>query len=592
MKKKSGRKKKTLLSGNEAVARGAWEAGCKVAAAYPGTPSTEILENIVKYPEVYAEWSINEKVALEVASGACFSGARALAAMKHVGLNVAADPMFTMGYSGVTGGLVIVSADDPGLWSSQNEQDNRHYGRHAKIPILEPADSNEAKLFTKFAFEISEKFDTPVMLRLTTRVCHSTCIVDLTERKEIKIRGYKKEIKKRLFLPVHGRLRHILIEERSKKLANYSELFPYNKIEWNEKRLGIVTSGISYHHAKDVFPDASFLKLSFTYPLPEKLIKKFAKNVKKIVVVEEGDPIIENEIKAMGIKVTGKEKIPLCGELTPKILRNSFSKKAKPVQKKSEIPARPPVLCPGCPHRGVFYVINKLKLISMGDIGCYTLGALPPLSAMDTCICMGAGITNAHGLEKAQGEDISKNMVAVLGDSTFFHSGITGLVNAVYNKSNLNLIILDNFTTAMTGHQPHPGTGRLAAGEQGKRVPPEGIARGCGVEFVRIVNPDNLIEIEQNIKDALEYDGVAVLIFRKPCALLVKPKPPFEINEDLCNGCRLCLRIGCPAISLEFPKNRKKPLAVIDQALCVGCELCVQLCNRDAIALSRRRLMR
>lgn len=575
---------KSLLSGNEAVARGAWEAGCRVAAAYPGTPSTEIIENIIKYPEIYTEWSINEKVALEIAAGACFAGVRALVAMKHVGLNVAADPMFTVSYSGVTGGFVIVSADDPGMWSSQNEQDNRHYARHAKIPILEPSDSNEAKLFTKLGFEISEKFDTPVILRLTTRICHSTCLVELKVRKEKEIKGYVKDIKKRLVLPAHARLRHIVVEERLKKLTDYSELFPHNRIEWGKKTLGIITSGISYQYAKEVFPDTSFLKLSLTYPLPKKLIKKFTIKVKKLIIVEEGDPILENEIKAMGIKIIGKEKIPLCGELTPKVIRQHFSKKVKNKIKQSDkIPPRPPVLCPGCPHRGVFYIINKLKLVATGDIGCYTLGALPPLSAMDTCICMGASVTNAQGLERALGKDFSKKMVAVLGDSTFFHSGITGLANAVYNKGNLNLMILDNFTTAMTGHQPHPGTGKLAKGEQGKRIPPEDIARGCGVEFIKVVNPDILREIESVIKQALEFEGVTVLIFRKPCALLVKPEPPFKIDPELCNGCKLCLRIGCPAISLDFPEDREKPLAVIDQTLCVGCELCAQLCIRNAI---------
>jgi len=574
---------KSLLSGNEAVARGAWEAGCHVAAAYPGTPSTEILENIVKYPEINTEWAVNEKVALEVVAGACFAGARALAAMKHVGLNVAADPFFTMGYSGVTGGLVIVSADDPGLWSSQNEQDNRHYARHAKVPILEPSDSNEAKLFTKLAFEISEKFDTPVLLRLTTRICHSTCLVDLKKRKEQKIKGYVKDIKKRLMLPAHARLRHIIVEERLKKLEKFSEVFPYNKIEWGKKTLGIITSGIAYQYAKEVFPHASFLKLSLTYPIPENLIKRFARKVKKIIIIEEGDPVLETEIKAIGIKVTGKEKIPLCGELTQNVIAMSFSKKAKAKIKKDKIPPRPPVLCPGCPHRGVFYIINKLKLVTSGDIGCYTLGALPPLSAMDTCVCMGASITNAHGLEKALGEDFSKKLVAVLGDSTFFHSGISGLANAVYNKGNLNLLILDNFTTAMTGHQPHPGTGKLARGEQGKRIPPEDVVKGCGVEFVRIVDPNDLKETETAIKQALEFDGVAVLIFRRPCALLVKPKPSYRIVPELCNGCKLCLRIGCPAISLKFPEDREKPLAVIDHALCTGCGLCTQICNRNAI---------
>jgi len=578
---------KALLSGNEAVARGAWEAGCQVAAAYPGTPSTEILENIIQYPEIDCEWSVNEKVAMEVVAGACFAGARALTAMKHVGLNVAADPFFTMGYSGVTGGLVIVSADDPGMWSSQNEQDNRHYGRHAKVPILEPSDSDETKTFTKLAFHISERFDTPVLLRLTTRICHSTSLVNLGAREEKMLKGYTKDIRKRLVLPAHARVLHASVEERLKKLAAYSDEFSYNKVIWGKKSTGVITSGISYQYAREVFPYASFLKLSMTHPLPEKLIKRFARQVKHIVVIEEGDPILETEIKAMGIKVTGKAKVPLCGELTPKVVRSSFVKTKKPARKSLAVPARSPVLCPGCPHRGVFYVINKLKLVATGDIGCYTLGALPPLNAMDTCVCMGASATNAQGLERALGEEFSKKLVAVLGDSTFFHSGITGLVNAVYNKRNLNLLILDNFTTAMTGHQPHPGTGRLAKGEPGKRVPPEDVARGCGVEFVRIVNPNDLKATEGAIREALNYKGVAVLIFRRPCALLVKPRPPYRIDAELCNGCRLCLRIGCPAISLVSSKDRDKPLAVADEAFCVGCGLCVQMCQRDAIVLKR-----
>jgi indolepyruvate ferredoxin oxidoreductase alpha subunit len=574
---------KSLLSGNEAVARGAWEAGCKVATAYPGTPSTEIIENITRYPEINAEWSTNEKVALEVAAGASFTGARALVAMKHVGLNVAADPFFTMGYSGVTGGLVVVSADDPGMWSSQNEQDNRHYGRHAKVPILEPGDSNEAKVLTKLGFEISEKYDTPVLLRLTTRICHSSCLVDLEKRKETDVKGYEKDIRKRLVLPAHARVLHKVVEERLKKLADYSNIFAYNKIERGNRTLGVITSGVSYQYAKEVFPGAAFLKLALTYPLPERLIRKFAKQVRRLIVVEEGDPILETEIKAMGLKVTGKDKIPLCGELTPKVIRDSLAKTKKIVRRKNKIPPRPPVLCPGCPHRGVFYIINKLNLVTTGDIGCYTLGALPPLNAMDTCVCMGASVTNAQGMEKALGKEFSKKLVAVLGDSTFFHSGITGLVNAVYNKGNLNLIILDNFTTAMTGHQPHPGTGKLAKGEQGKRVPPEDVAKGCGVEMVKVVNPNDLKAIEEAIEQALAYDGVAVLIFRRPCALLVNPRPPYRIDAEPCNGCRLCLRIGCPAISLVFPEARDKPLAVVDEALCVGCGLCVQLCQRNAI---------
>ncbi|MBE0432692.1 indolepyruvate ferredoxin oxidoreductase subunit alpha [candidate division WOR-3 bacterium] len=577
---------RALLSGNEAVARGAWEAGCRVATAYPGTPSTEILENIIKYPEISCEWSVNEKVAMEVAAGACFAGARVLVAMKHVGLNVAADPFFTMGYSGVTGGMIVVSADDPGMWSSQNEQDNRHYGRHAKVPVLEPADSSETKLFAKLAFAISEKFDTPVLLRLTTRVCHSSSPVDLGKRKEVAVKGYARDVRKRLVLPAHARVLHAAVEERLRKLAAYGEVFPHNRIEWGKKSLGIITSGVAYQYAKEVFPDASFLKLALTYPLPAKLIKKFARQVKRLIVVEEGDSILETEIKAMGVRVTGKDRIPRCGELTPDVLRNSFATKRKRTKAAPDVPARSPVLCPGCPHRGVFYIVNKLKLVSTGDIGCYTLGALPPLNAMDTCVCMGASVTNAQGLEKALGKEFSKKVVAVLGDSTFFHSGITGLVNAVYNRANLTLLILDNFTTAMTGHQPHPGTGRLAKGEPGKRVPPEEVAKGCGAGLVEVVNPNDLRATEEAMKEGLAFDGVAVLIFRRPCALLVKPRPALRIDAELCNGCRLCLRIGCPAMSLVFPEARDKALAAVDASLCVGCGLCAQLCMRAAIKMA------
>jgi len=579
---------KSILSGNEAVARGAWEAGCHVAAAYPGTPSTEILENINTYPEISTEWSVNEKVALEVAIGASLAGARALAAMKHVGLNVAADPMFTSAYTGVNGGLVIVSADDPGLWSSQNEQDNRHYGRHAKLPILEPSDSQEAKLFTRLAFDLSERFDTPVILRLTTRICHSSCIVDLKNRKERAVKGYTKDISKYLVLPAHARMRHIMVEKRMQKLAAYSETFKYNRIEWGKKSVGIIASGIAYQHAKEAFPEASFLKLSLSHPIPVRLIVRFAQRVKKLIVVEEGDPVLETEIKALGIKVTGKEKLPLCGELTPAIVKNSF-RKSKQTRTMKKLPARPPVLCPGCPHRGVFYLLTKLKVTVAGDIGCYTLGALPPLNAMDTCICMGAGVTDAHGMEKALGKKFSSRLVAVLGDSTFFHSGITGLVNAVYNRGNLNLLILDNYTTAMTGHQPHPGTGRLSQGGNGVRIPPENIARGCGVEFVRVVNPNNLQDVETNLKEALRYDGVSVLVFRRPCALISKAQPPYHIDADACKGCRLCMRIGCPALRLEFPTDPDTPLAVIDDAFCVGCGLCAQVCTCQAISPAQPR---
>lgn len=578
-----------ILSGNEAVARGAWEAGCHFAAAYPGTPSTEILESIIQYPEIYAEWSVNEKVALEVCAGASFIGARAITAMKHVGLNVAADPMFTIGYTGVTGGFLIVTCDDPGMWSSQNEQDNRHYARHAKIPMLEPSDSNEAKMFTKMAFELSERFDSVFLLRLTTRISHSSSIVELGTRSEIPLKGYVKDIKKRLVLPAHARILHQRVEERLKKLADYAEEFPYNHIEWRDKNLGIISSGIVYMHVKDVFPEASFLKLSFSYPLPKKLIKKFARGVKRVLVIEEGDPILEQEIKAMGINVIGKEKIPLCGELDPTVIKKSFKKSVdKSDISMPEIPERPPVLCPGCPERGVFYVISKLKLIATGDIGCYTLGALPPLNAMDTCICMGASVTNAHGMDKAGGKEINKRLVAVIGDSTFFHSGITGLLNAVYNRGNLNLIVVDNLTTAMTGHQPHPGTGKLARGEDGKRVLPEDLARGCGVEFVRVVDPTNLKETEQAIKEAVDYNGVTVLVFRSLCALLKKPEPYLVVNIENCNGCKLCLRLGCPAISFKHVPTKEKPVAFIEPTLCTGCDLCVQLCQHNAISSTKK----
>ncbi len=392
-----------------------------------------------------------------------------------------------------------------------------------------------------------------------------------------------------MVLPAHARVLHQRVEERLKNLADYAEEFLYNRIEWQDKNLGIISSGIAYMHAKDVFPEASFLKLSFTYPLPEKLIRKFVRGVKRVLVIEEGDPILQQEIKSLGINVVGKEKIPLCGELDPTVIKKSFKKSVyRPDIAIKEIPERPPVLCPGCPERGVFYVVNKLKLIATGDIGCYTLGALPPLNAMDTCICMGASVTNAHGMDKAGGKDINKRLVAVIGDSTFFHSGVTGLLNAVYNKGNLNLIILDNLTTAMTGHQPHPGTGKLARGEEGKRVLPEDVARGCGVEFVRVVDPTNLKETEQAIKEALNYNGVTVLVFRNLCALLKKPKPYLVVDVENCNGCKLCLRLGCPAISLKQISTKEKPVAYIEPTLCSGCDLCVQLCQHNAISSAKK----
>lgn len=579
---------KVLLSGNEAVARGAYEGGCRFAAAYPGTPSTEILENIVKYKDViYCEWSTNEKVALEVATGASFAGARALAAMKHVGLNVAADPFFSLSYIGSTGGIIIVSADDPGMHSSQNEQDNRHYARSAKMAMLEPSDSQEAKEFTILGFEISEDFDTPLLLRLSTRLCHSKTVVELGERKEVPVKGYEKDIKKRLVLPAHARLRHIYVEERLKKLSKFSEQFEYNKMEFNDKSIGIISSGIAYQYAKEVLPDASYLKLSFTYPLPFKLIEKFSKNVKKLYVIEENDPFLEMEIKAKGINVIGKEIIPITGELNPSIISEAFGKKRKSVtiKKMPSLSPRPPALCPGCSHTPVFYTLNKLKLTVTGDIGCYTLGALPPLNAIDTCVEMGASLGNAFGMEKVLGEKSDKKIVAVIGDSTFFHSGITPLIDIVYNKGTSTVIILDNRITAMTGHQEHPGTGKTLMGEDTVTINPEDIVKACGVKHVFTVDPYNLKELKKVIKREVERKEPSVIIARRPCILLLIRKrevgKPFYVDTEECIGCKICLQLGCPAISMKDEK------AYINELFCVGCGVCAQLCPKDNTMIQR-----
>jgi len=496
--------------------------------------------------------------------------------MKHVGLNVAADPLFSMGYIGVTGGFVIVSADDPGMHSSQNEQDNRNYARAAKIAMLEPSDSEEARLLTKLGFDISEEFDTPVLLRLTTRISHSYGIVNIDERKEHPPRGYKKDVKKRLILPAHARPRHIIVEERLKKLKDYSNSFPLNRIEWGNRDVGIITSGVSYQYVKEVFPKASVLKLTLTWPFPDKIIKEFAKGVKKVIIVEENDPFLETEIKAIGIDVIGKEKLPVTGELDPYILKRAFgsSEEVYPTQ---DIPSRPPVLCAGCPHRGVFYVISKLKLTATGDIGCYTLGALPPLNAMDTCVCMGASVGNAFGLERALGDEISDKIVAVIGDSTFFHSGITGLIDIVYNKGTSTIIILDNSTTAMTGLQEHPGTGKTLMGEETKKIALENIAKACGVENVYVIDPYNLKETEEIIKREVKRREPSVIIARRPCVLMVKSEPPLMVISEKCTGCKLCIGLGCPAISIKDNK------AVIDKFLCTGCGMCAEVCLKEAI---------
>lgn len=580
---------KVILSGNEAVARGAYEGGCHFAAAYPGTPSTEILENIAQYKEsIYCQWSTNEKVSLEVATGASFAGARALVAMKHVGLNVAADPFFSLSYIGTTGGIIIVSADDPGMHSSQNEQDNRHYARSAKVAMLEPSDSQEAKEFTRIGFDLSETFDTPLLLRMSTRLCHSKTVVKLGKRKEVTIKGYSKNIKKRLVLPAHARLRHEFVEERNKRLADFAETFPYNRMEIRDASIGIISSGISYQYARDAMPEASFLKLSFTYPIPLKLVEQFSRSVKTLYIIEENDPFLETEIKAAGIKVVGKEIIPLTGELNPAIISEAFGKKKRSVtvEHMPKLPPRPPALCPGCSHAPVFYTISKLKLSATGDIGCYTLGALPPLNAMDTCVEMGASVGNAYGMQRVLPEDEGKKVIAVIGDSTFFHSGITPLIDLVYNKGATTVIILDNRITAMTGHQDHPGTGKTLMGEETVTIQPEAIAKACGVNHVQVVDPYDLKALKKTIKREAARNEPSVIIARRPCMLLLirrnETDTPYHVNKNECIGCKLCLGLGCPALSME------NDTAIINDLFCVGCGVCAQLCPKEDAIVQKK----
>ncbi len=585
-----------LLSGNEAIARGAFESGAKFAAAYPGTPSTEILESLGQYPDMHIEWSVNEKVALEAGMGASFGGARTLVAMKHVGVNVAADPLFTLSYTGVRGGLVLVSADDPEMHSSQNEQDNRHYARSAKVPMLEPSDSQEAKDFTKMAFEISERFDTPVMLRSTTRICHSKSVVALDEPILPSIEPrLVKDPAKWVMLPGYARKRHPIVEKRMKALAEFSETFAGSRVEWGDPKVGIITSGIAYQYAKEAMPQASFLKLGMIYPLPQEMIRSFAARVEKLFVIEELDPFIEEQIRAMGIKLIGKEAFPICGELTPSIVRQGLTGEAPPASPEAgrALPARPPIMCPGCPHRGIFSVLGKLKVFVAGDIGCYTLGALPPLNALDTCVCMGASIGHAMGLDRALGKEAQGKVVAVIGDSTFLHSGITSLLNAVYNKGAITVIILDNRTTAMTGRQEHPGTGFTLRGEETVRVDLAKLVKALGVKHVYRINPYQLAATERAVKRALAQAEPSVLISQAPCVLSRRERilsgKPWAVDGSLCAGCRACLGLGCPAISWvrEEPNGREKKRqgrASIDPYLCNGCSLCGQVCKFKAIA--------
>jgi len=592
---------KRLLSGNEAIARGAFEYGVKVATGYPGTPSTEILENIVQYPDIYCEWSVNEKIALEVAIGAALTGVRALVAMKHVGLNVASDPLMTLSYTGLKGGLVIVSADDPGIYSSQNEQDNRFYAKFAKIPLFEPSDSEEAKEFLGLAFSVSEEYDTPVILRITTRIAHTKCVVALkTPAEKHYSPGFDKNPSKYVMVPAHAKQRRIWVEERWQKLISLSENISCNRIEWQDRRWGIVTGGISFQYSREVFPQASFLKLGMTWPLPSRLIYKFAEGVEKLVVVEELEPFLEDSIRSLGISVSGKEFFPSVDELTPdKVaygLKRFIGEREEEKEEKWEVklPPRPPVMCPGCPHRGIFYVLRKLKAIVLGDIGCYTLGALPPLEAMDTCICMGASIGTAQGVEKALDGFSSSPIFAVIGDSTFVHSGITGLINAFYNGRKIKLIIMNNSTTAMTGRQDHPGTGLTLRREKIYQLNFVKLLEGIGVEHVRVIDPYNLKLVEQTLKEEINYPCPSVILTNRPC-ILISPRQlmnPLRIIPEICSGCGKCLQLGCPALIPDKKKvissSRPKLRGKIISQLCTGCGLCRQICPKGAIQNENR----
>ena len=573
---------KELMLGNEAVARGAYEAGVRVAVAYPGTPSTEITENMAKYSkdEVYCEWAPNEKVALEVAIGASMGGARAICCMKHVGVNVAADPLFTAAYTGVRGGLVLVAADDPGMHSSQNEQDSRFYARSAHVPMLEPADSAECREYVMRAFEISEKYDTPVMLRLVTRIAHARSLVEEGVRQEIPLKDYEKDIKKYVMMPGNAKGRHVVVEAREKKLEEEIDALGFNRVEMADTKVGVVCSGSAYQYVKEALPNASVLKLGMVYPLPEKLIRDFASKVDQLLVVEELEPFFEDAIKAMGIPCSGKDKTGLQGELFVRKVGRLFGGEADcgPAETQG-VPMRPPVLCPGCPHRAVFYVLKKLGLTVAADIGCYTLGAMPPLAAVDSVVCMGASIGMALGLEKARGRDFAKKTVAVIGDSTFVHSGITGLVDMVYNQGHSTVIIVDNSTTGMTGHQPNPTTGFNVRGEIAPQLDVVKLCEAIGVPSVRVVDPFNMKELEQTIMEESEKDVPSVIIARRPCALLVKKKTaPCAINTDKCRKCGMCMKIGYPAI-LKAENGQVS----IDASLCNGCGLCKEMCHFGAI---------
>lgn len=573
---------KQLMLGNEAVARGLYEAGCSFVSSYPGTPSTEITECAAKYPEIYAEWAPNEKVAVEAAFGASLAGKRSFCGMKHVGLNVAADPLFTIAYTGINAGMIIGVADDAGMHSSQNEQDSRNYAKAAKLPMLEPSDSAEGIAFAKLAYEISEQFDTPVLLKMCTRVAHSQSVVEPSERVEPAQKPYEKTPQKYIMMPGFAKKRHPIVEERLRALAEYAETAPCNRIERGaENRLGIITSSTCYQYVREVCGNAvSVLKLGMIWPLPTKLLRDFAASVERVIVVEELDGFVEDYCKSIGLTVEGKNRFSNIGELSQNLVAEGLGLEA-PQGKAPEtaIPPRPPVMCAGCPHRGLYYVLSKLKLTVIGDIGCYTLGAVAPLNAVDSVICMGASVSGIHGFNKANGGKTDGNTVAVIGDSTFMHSGMTGLVNIAYNDSKSTVIILDNSITGMTGHQQNPTTGFNLKGDPATKVDLEALCHALGIARVRVVDPYDLSRCESVIKEELAADEASVIISRRPCALLkyVKHKKPLSVNADKCKSCKMCMKVGCPAISITDGK------AKIDATLCTGCGVCAQLCKFDAL---------
>ena len=570
-----------LMLGNQAVARGLYEAGVDVVSSYPGTPSTEITEFASKYDEMHSEWAPNEKVACEVAVGASIGGARSFCGMKHVGLNVAADPLFTAAYTGVGGGFVLAVADDPGMHSSQNEQDSRHYAIASKVAMVEPSDSGECKLFTKLAYDLSEKFDTPVILRLSTRVAHSQSPVEECERVPHDTGKYEKHPEKYVMMPAYARPKHVFVEERTAKLKEYAENCPFNRIEWGSDEIGVITSGISYQYAKEALGDkASYLKLGLINPLPEKMILDFASKVKKLYVIEELDDVIETHCRKLGLSPIGKELFTFIGEYSQSYIKEKiFGEKDEFDTYPEAVPVRPPVMCAGCPHRGLFFILKKLGVMVSGDIGCYTLGAAAPLNAIDTTVCMGASVSGLHGFNLARKGEYEDKAVAVIGDSTFIHSGITGLINIAYNATNSTVIVLDNSITGMTGHQNNPANGYNIKGEPASAVSIEAVCRAVGIDRVTVVDPNDLAETERVIKEELSVKAPSVIITRRPCALLksVKHNPPVWADPDKCRSCKACMRIGCPAISMSTGK------AKIDNTLCVGCGLCSQLCRFGAI---------